>query len=450
MLSVRDETLALLKIAVPLATAYLAELAMFLTTKAVVGRLGYEELAAVGLAGHLCLEVLIIAMGLLSVVGVFVAQAHGKKNHSEAGHAARQGFAVAILMSIPLTLIFLNFRWVLSRLGQEPAVVELASQYMWYLAPSVFAVLGFAVMRSFVAALSRTAPIMVITILAVGLNYVLTLGLVMGEFGMPAMGVAGAGLANTLSFWAMLIGILVYAWFSSDLRGYGLFRSRLRIDTATCGQIMRLGVPVAGLVAIEAGLFMSVSVLSGILGAKTLAAYEILMSWVGIPFLIALGLAEAAMVRVALGMGQGSMAAARRSGMVSMTLGIVLIALLIVVPLAFPQFIVDFFLDRDDPGYDEILSMVTSLLAIVAIFQVFDGLQAVASRALRGLKDTIFPLWIAAAGYWVLGIGVGCYLTFVLDWGEVGLWWGLALGLIVTGSLLAWRFHRLTLIKAAT
>ncbi len=341
--------------------------------------------------------------------------------------------------------MFMNFRWVLANLGQEPRVVELATEYMWFFAPSVFAVLGFAVMRSFVAALSRTAPIMVITVLAVGLNYFLSLGLVLGEFGLPAMGVAGAGLANTLSFWAMLIGILIYAWFSSDLRGYGLFRSRLRIEPKTCSQIMRLGIPVAGLVAIEAGLFMSVSVLSGILGAKTLAAYEILMSWVGIPFLIALGLAEASMVRVALGVGQNSMAGARQSGFVAMALGIVIITLLIVVPIAFPQFIVDVFLDRDDPGYDEILAMVTKLLAIVAVFQVFDGLQAVASRALRGLKDTIFPLWIAAAGYWVLGIGVGCFLTFVLGWREVGLWWGLALGLIVTGSLLSWRFHRLTL-----
>ena len=69
---------------------------------------------------------------------------------------------------------------------------------------------------------------------------------------------------------------------------------------------------------------------------------------------------------------------------------------------------------------------------------------AFASRALRGLKDTVAPLWLAGFGYWVLGIGGGCLLTFPAGLGVIGLWWGLACGLIVTASLLTWRFLRIT------
>lgn len=439
-----EEVSALLRIAGPLIAAYLAEMAMFLITKMVVGRLGYEELAAVGLAGHLMLESLVITMGLLSVIGVFVAEAEGSGQRHRAGHATRQGAIIAVLLGVPLTIIVWNFAHILPYLGQEPTVVAYADEYLKTLSPSVLAILGFSVLRSFVAALSRTTPVMVITVLAVVLNYFLTIGLVLGEYGLPEMGVAGAGLANSLSLWVMLIALVAYVFFKSDLRGFGLFRDRLNVDGKMIGEIFRLGAPVALLVALEAGLFMSVSILSGVLGAKTLAAFEILMSWVSIPFFVSLGLAEAAMVRVAFGVGKNNMLAARQSGVIALVLSTILVAIMIIVPLGFPQLIVDFFLEKDDPGYADVSAMVIGLLYIVAIFQVFDGLQAVAARALRGIRDTIVPVWMAAVGYWVFGIAGGAALTFGLGWGAAGLWWGLAAGLIVTGSLLSWRFWKLT------
>jgi MATE family multidrug resistance protein len=96
------------------------------------------------------------------------------------------------------------------------------------------------------------------------------------------------------------------------------------------------------------------------------------------------------------------------------------------------------------------LTLTTRLLILVAFFQIFDGLQVMASLALRGLKDTVVPLWLAALGYWVLGIGGGWVLAFPIGMGADGLWWGMALGLTVTGSLLAWRFLLLTRMKPQT
>jgi MATE family multidrug resistance protein len=191
-------------------------------------------------------------------------------------------------------------------------------------------------------------------------------------------------------------------------------------------------------------LFSAVSILSGVLGVESLAAYEVLMGWIGIPFVIALGLAEATMVRVAYGVGRDSLAASRQAGLLGMVMGVVVLGLLIVIPLGLPELIARVFLDPGDPGFARVAALSAQLLVIAAIFQVFDGLQAIASRALRGLKDTVVPLWLAGFGYWVLGIGGGCLLTFPAGLGVQGLWWGLACGLIVTGSLLAWRFLRLT------
>lgn len=438
------ETRRLLIIALPLIAAYLAEFAMFVTTKIVVGELGHAEFAAVGLAGELSFEVLVILMGVVSIVGVLVAQAEGAGQKPEAGQAARQGFIVATIIGLAATLLIWNLDWLLSYADQDPRVLALAKPYLMGISGFVLPMLWFAVLRNFVAALSRTGAVMVITVVAVAFNYGLAVALVHGTSFTPALGVLGAGLATTLVSWGMVIALAVYAYNTQSLRGYGLFKSKLRVDLPVCAEIFRLGLPVAGLVSLEAGLFVAVAVLSGVLGVYTLAAYEVLMSWVGIPFVIALGLAEATMVRVAYGMGQGDPRAARRSGFLGMALGLVFLSVLIVVPLSIPDVITGLFIKTDDPGYAKISALTRDLLIIVAIFQVFDGLQAVASRALRGVKDTIAPLWMAAFGYWVLGMGGGSWLAFEAGWAGSGLWWGLALGLFVTSILLTWRFDRLT------
>ena len=88
--------------------------------------------------------------------------------------------------------------------------------------------------------------------------------------------------------------------------------------------------------------------------------------------------------------------------------------------------------------------MVTQLLILAAFFQIFDGLQVMAALALRGLKDTIAPLWFAGVGYWVFGIAGGWILAFPMEMGAHGLWWGMAAGLTITGTLLAIRFALLT------
>ena len=242
----------------------------------------------------------------------------------------------------------------------------------------------------------------------------------------------------------MLIALLAHMFRNPVMRGYGIFLGRIRVVPAMCREILWLGLPVAGFVTLEAGLFVAMSILSGVIDAKTLATYEIMTGWIGIPFVIALGLAEATMVRVAYGAGRNDMQAARDAGLLGMGLGVAVLAALTIVPLMYPELIVRIFMSPDDPAFEEISALVAHLLVIAAVFQVFDGLQAMASRALRGIKDTIVPLWLAAFGYWVLGIGGGSLLAFPLQLGATGLWLGLALGLIVTGTLLAWRFVLLT------
>jgi MATE family multidrug resistance protein len=440
----KTEIRQFLKIALPLSAAYLAEFAMFITTKMVVGKLGYHQLAAVGIAGDLSFEILVVLMGLLSVIGVLAAQAEGAENKAEVGQSVRQGMIVATLLGIPAMIFIWNLGPVLGSTGQDPLVIEYAIPYLRALSAMVLPVLWFAVFRNFIAALAQPAAIMVITVLAVFLNYLLTIWFVHGGFGLDPMGLFGAGLATSLVTWFMFISLTVFIYRKPYLRGYGIFQSSWRLHLPTCKEIMRLGIPVAGLTFLEAGLFAAVSILSGFISAESLAAYEVVGAWIGIPFVIALGMAEATMVRVAYAAGRDKILDVRRAGHLGMTLGVGVLTALIIVPLGFTDIIVRVFIHPTDPGFAEVSELATGFLMIAVIFQVFDGLQAIAARALRGIKDNLAPLWIAGFGYWILGIGGGSLLAFHYELGGVGLWWGLALGLSVTASLLCWRFNRLT------
>ncbi|MBL09207.1 MAG: hypothetical protein CL402_01600 [Acidiferrobacteraceae bacterium] len=440
----RAETVTLIRIALPLSAAYLAEFSMFVTTKMVVGKLGYMELAAVGIAGHLSFEVLVILMGLLSIVGVLCAQAEGAGNKKQAGLAVRQGFFVCLLLGIPATILVWHLDSILGLTNQDSNILELTAPYLRGLSGFVLPVLFFAVLRNFISALARPKAVMVITGIAVLVNYLLTLWLVHGGWGMPPLGLFGAGLATSVVSWLMFFVLLWYVYRTADLRGYEVFAERWKLDIPICKEIMILGLPVAGLVFLEVGMFATASILSGVISAETLAAFEIVMAWAGIPFVIALGVAEATMVRVAHGVGSNRLDTARKSGIIGMFIGVSILVVMMIIPLGFATYIIDIFIAPSDPGFIAVSLLSIEFLFIAAIFQVFDGLQAISARALRGLKDSVTPLWIAGFGYWILGIGFGSWLAFWRNFGGAGLWWGLAMGLTATGLLLTFRFLQLS------
>ena len=438
------EVRGLAVIAVPLAGAYLAEVVMVVITKVVAGKLGHLELAAVGLAGDLVFEIMVVLAGLLSVVGVMAAEAEGAGDRRASAHAARQGFLVATALGVPGTIAIWYLGGVLPLLGQDAEVVALASLTLKALAPALLPVLWFTVLRNFVAAVGHTRSILAITLLAVGLDAVLSYGLVLGRFGLPAWGVVGAGLALTLTNWFMFAALLAVVVFTRRFASYRLWQGLFRADGPTIVAMFRLGFPVAVIVLLESGLFSAVQLLMGLFGALALAANQIVMSWTACAFVIVLGLAEATMVRVARARGGGQGALARQAGLIGILLSVGIMLLLAIVPLTMPDALSALFLDPGDPAAKEVTQLAAALLLIAAFFGVFDGLQAVATRALRGLRDTVVPVWFAAFGYWGIGIGGGVVLAFPLGLGEQGLWWGLAGGLMATGVALTWRFLALT------
>ncbi len=436
------EVKALLVIALPLIFAYLADVLILVTAKMVVGRLGALELAAAGISTDLGYQMCIILLGLFSVVGVLVSEALGAGRRQDALPELIRALIIAGVLGVVVTAVVFYLGGVLRLAQQQQDVILLAQPYYQGFAFAMLPIIWFGVLRSFAAAMMRTGFVMGITIFTVALNYVLMQGLVHGDFGLPRLGIAGAGIAWAIVMWFKCLALAVYTlWLvrRERLTSEGWNRNWLKSSLP----LLRLGVPVAGIVALESGLFAATALLSGVLGGIELAAYQIVMGWIAIPFVISLGMSEAAMVRVAYFVGAEDAAAARQAGNLGMAIGVAIPLVLVLIPVLAPGLLSRIFLDAADPAYGEVAALVAVLLIIAAVFQVFDGLQVIASHALRGLKDAVMPLVIAAIGYWVIGMGSGYVFAFPLGWGAPGLWAGLAIGLAFTAVLLALRFELL-------
>lgn len=265
--------------------------------------------------------------------------------------------------------------------------------------------------------------------------------LVFGKFGFPALGVAGAGYGTSIVSWIMFGALALHILRSRFLRSYRVFSRLGEFKLPLCWEILRLGLPVAGLTIVENGMFSAVAVLMGVLGASLLAANQIVINFTDIAIVVTFAIGEAATIRVAHWIGAGSPSKARQAGYIAVTLGASVMAFMAIILWTVPEAIVSIYLDIGDPANAEVLALAVALFGIAAIFQIFDGVQAIAARALRGFKDTVVPFWIATVGYWVIGITGGYILGFSLGMGGPGLWWGLALGLAVTSILILWRFH---------
>ncbi|MGI9373034.1 MAG: MATE family efflux transporter [Hyphomicrobiales bacterium] len=438
------EARALVFIAAPLAAAYLSEHAMVITDRIIVGRLGSVELAAVGLAGDLMFEIALISMAVVAIVGVLVSRCIGEGENHRIRPQVRQGLWVAIMIGLPTTAFCYFLPEMLSFTSQDPEVLSIAKTYLTYAIWSILPYLWFTVFRQFLAALERLRSVLVIAASTVFLNALLTYSLVFGEFGMPEMGVAGAGLATAIISFFMAFALSVFVVTAPGLREYSLFTNIHKIDWSVISEIFKLGIPVGIIAGLESGLFAVIAILVGTFGAIALAANLAVTSSVAVVYIIVFSVGEAAALRVSYHMGRQAPMSARQSGFVAHIIGAFLMVIGATAFLLFPKQLASIYVDINDPENAPMVELATTLFAIAAAFQLSDGVQSISTRALRGLKDTYVPMWIAAIGYWGLGIGCGYLFAFELGYGSPGLWWGLTIGLTFAAIALTWRFHVLS------
>ncbi len=432
---------ATLKLALPLAAAQLSQMAMGTTDTIFLGSLGRDALATGGLGAILFFSLMITIGGGLSAVGILVAHARGAGEDWRIGQVMRGGFLLAILTAIPPMLLLWNAEPILLALGEPAALAHSVGRYDSVLLFAMPASLLMATQRAFLAAMDRPMMVMIVSVSAIVINGVLNYSLIHGALGLPAMGYMGSCTATLITMCGMTAAIAIKMRWVSDLRQYRLFGT---IDWTVVRELASLGWPIAITMAVEIMLFGGAAIVVGLFGATALAAHQISITIASTTFMVPLALSQTANVRVGFSMGAGSPRGARQAGIASFVLGFGFMCLTATLMITIPHSISSLYITSNDPAREEVVTLAVRLLAIAALFQVFDGAQTIAAGALRGLKDTRVPALAAAIGYWGIGFVVARFLGVHLKLGVIGIWWGLATGLAVVATLLTIRFWLLS------
>ncbi|OIQ26869.1 MAG: MATE family efflux transporter [Alphaproteobacteria bacterium MedPE-SWcel] len=434
---------ALSILGLPLIGGHLAQFAIGMTDTVMLGWYGIAELAAVTLGQSFFFVWFILGAGFAFAVMPVVASAAATGDHRRIRRATRMG----LWLSVVYGLLAMPMMWyseaILLAAGQEAQVAADAGAYLRIAGWGIFPALLVMVLKSYLAGLERTQAVLWITVVATLVNAAANYVLIFGNFGAPEMGLRGAALASLATQAVSVVAVIAYSLWR--LPEHDLLRNLHHPDWEMLREIFRHGLPIGLTTLCEVSLFTASSLMMGWLGTVALAAHGIAMTVTGLTFMMHLGLSNAATIRVGTALGRGDKDHMVR-GAVVVTVASFLIA--VATALVFfltPEPLILMFLDPGDPQKQDILAIGIALLAMAGLFQLMDGMQAIALGLLRGLLDTGVPMVMAALSYWVVGVPASYVLGFRLGMGGVGVWTGLILGLSAAAVLLLLRFWLHTL-----
>ena len=440
----RDELRATLSLAWPLMLAQLTQIAIYTTDVLMLGRLGPNPLAASALAVNLFFMFNFTGMGLVTACAPLIAAALGERSHAvrDVRRSFRSAIHAALLYMLPVWILLWNAEGIMLLLGQDPALSRDGAAFMrilqWTLLPNLLII----IFRTLLTAFGKPHAALVVTVAGLIVNAALNWMLIFGHWGAPALGMNGSAWASFATTFFMAASLGVYIVIQRRTRRFHLFGRFLRLDRDRLAKVFRIGTPIALTLAFEVTIFSIAIYFMGWIDTASVAAHAIAIQVASITFMVPLGLSQATVIRVGLAYGARDHRGIALAGWVSLASALAFMIGSAGLMWLFPREIAGLFIDGSRPESAHVLELAVSFLAIAAVFQLADGAQVIGAAMLRGLQDTRIPMFFAAFGYWVVGIGSGYWLAFHAGFQGRGIWIGFALGLGVVAVLMTWRWSR--------
>jgi len=431
---------ATLALGVPLVGSQLGAMLLNTTDTVMLGWYGVTELAAGVIATQVFHTVMMFGGGFAFAVIPMAASAEGQGDVTQVRRSVRMGLWVVGAFCAMMMPILWFTEPLLLALGQEPQVAGLAQAYMRIAQFSLFPVLFWLTLRSFLTVIDSTRVVFIATMAGVVLNAFVNWLLIFGNWGFPELGIRGSAIA-TIGTNVLIFGWLAaYCAINGRARPYELFVRFWRPDWPAFGEVFRIGLPISTMVTAETGMFIFSSIFMGWLGVVALAAHGIAIQLASLAFMVPLGMAQAATARVGYFHGRGDRTGLDRAARTVMAMCLTFAATSAALFFIAPETLIGLFLDDTNADTGAVLAYAVPLLFVAACFQLVDSAQAIGAPLLRGLKDTRVPMIIAIIAYWPVGLFLGWLLGFPLGLGGIGVWVGLASGLLVAAVLLNHRF----------
>lgn len=426
----------ILYLGAPVAAGQVGHILTGFADSIMVGQLGTIPLAAVSLVNAVFSVSFIFGLGLISGITPLTGSAQAQGNDARCRSLLRHSMLYAIVMGLLVWVINFFLSDYLYQMGQEPAVVEAALPYYFWLNLSIIPVMLYGTIKNYMGGLGRTMPPMVVSLLCNLLNIVLNYLLIFGELGFPKMGLEGAGLATFIARMVMFGSILIYAVYFSRVKGYFKELFQINFQKTILWDVTKIGMPIGAQYLMEVGAFTAGALMMGWLGAIPQAAHQIAIQLAAFTFLIAGGIGTGATIVVSNQHGKGDASTLRLAAHTALWMVLGLMAFFAMMFAVLHNVLPAMFIDDQ-----EVIAIAGSLLFVAAIFQLFDGFQNVIISILRGMSDVMIPTLYTFIAYWVLAIPGGYLFTFVFDLGPSGVWLGYLVGLSSASVLLFIRFE---------
>jgi MATE family multidrug resistance protein len=452
-MSIRREIPPMLHLALPLVFAEIGWMMMGIVDTIMVGHLPNSAVALGAAAlGQVLYHTLAFGIGgILLGLDTVLSQAFGAKRIDDANRTLQHGLLLGAMVTVVLMGIVALMPLALAHLHTDPEILRGAVPFLNALNWGTPVLMLWLVLRRYLQAFNHVRAIAFTLISAnlvnVFFNWLFIYGHHWGSqwehhwgsISIPAYGVTGSGWSTTLArvYQALVVvGAIVYY---DKRNGYGLFKTKWRYEVARLRELVRLGAPIGGQIFVEISIFGAVTAIISTFGALPLAGHQIALDCASFTFMVPMGISTATGVRVGQAIGRGDASGARAAGWAGILLSSVFMLTASAVFIAMPGTIARGF----SPSVPVIAAAVP-LLFIVAVFQLFDGLQMTATGALRGAGKTSIGLYVHFFAYWIVGLPVGLYLGFSRHLGAAGLWSGLCVGLILAGIALTTIWRRTT------
>lgn len=434
-----------INLAYPVMIGQLGFMMMGVVDSLMVGEIGAAPLAAASLGNSLTMAIFIVSLGVAIAVTPLVAISNGARKQKECEEYFKQSIVVNISFGLITLTVIVIASYFIIHLNQPQEVVKQASSYTRILGLSILPVLLFHSYKQFIEGLSFTKPAMYFSILANVVNAFTNWVLIYGNLGFPQLGLDGAGWATFMSRVFMAAGLIVYTNRSQSFRNYNMTPVVHSIDFVTIKKILNLGLPSGFQYLFEVGAFSFAVVMVGWIGTKPLAAHQIAINLASISFMIVLGISTAGGIRVGDSLGKADFRSVRTAGITAIFLGVSLMTIFGLLFMTLNKFLPTLYINDN-----EVISIASSLIIIAAIFQIFDGAQAVGIGILRGLTDVKIPTMITFIAYWVIGLPSAYLFGFIFNFGVIGVWVGLLISLAASSAMLTTRFFRKTNLMIET
>ncbi|SDE31576.1 MATE family efflux transporter [Sporomusa acidovorans] len=399
------------------------------------GHASQHDLAGVAIGSNLWMPVFSGINGILMALTPIIAQLNGAGRHKEMPFIVLQGCYLAVVLAGIVILAGIVLAGpVLSLMGLEPVVADIAYRFLAAIALGVVPLFLSTALRSFIDTLGYTRITMLIMLGALPVNVLLNYLLVFGHLGFPRLGGVGTGYASALTYWLILVFSALTIVRMPQFRGYAIFNKWYAVSLATWQELLRIGVPIGFAIFCETSIFGVVAILMARFGTVTIAAHQAAINFASLVYMLPLSISMALTIVVGFEVGAKRFRDARQYTRMGVGFAVFAAIFCALGLLVFNQEVASLYTNDAD-----VLVLTQHFLLYAAFFQLSDAVAAPVQGVLRGYKDVKVTFIMALLSYWVIGLPVGYMLSYHQTFGPFGYWIGFIVGLAVGATVLLLR-----------